>query len=432
VDEQRPVDSLLRPHPDRAAVATEIHTRPPPELGAPARISHIAMILGREAVAGERERLGELCRGYSALPPGEDAMHHIAKLGELELRWERHTEFSTYMFVREGAFTDPFAEPAIEIVAPRWLERLEGELVAANHVAVFGGDAPTPTQAQLARHFEGHHLLSGRVQGEDVRLWTSLRVHADGFGRMLVKNAGYDRPRLGRLVQRLLELDTYRLMALLGLTQARRLGPALDEMEKRLLQISVGMTDVEDAQVERRLLDDLSDLAAQHARSVSDSAYRFGATRAYAELVGERLGRLRLQRNDDMEIMSSFLERRFEPAMRTCRAVEGRMESLSVRVARAADLLRTRVDLALQEQNQRLLVSMDTRARLQLRLQQTVEGLSVAAVSYYVVSLWSYLVNLLTPALTDQQASLAVGVAVPIVVGIVWYGVRRLRASIGH
>jgi uncharacterized membrane-anchored protein len=179
-------------------------------------------------------------------------------------------------------------------------------------------------------------------------------------------------------------------------------------------------------------LDELSDLAAQHARAAADHAYRFGATRAYAELVGERLARLRLERNDDMEIMSSFLERRFEPAMRTCRAVEGRMEGLGTRLARAADLLRTRVDLALQEQNQALLVSMDRRAKLQLRLQQTVEGLSVAAVSYYIVGLWSYLLKLVAPALGAQAVGFATGLAVPLVVGAVWWGVRRLRARLGH
>jgi len=432
VDDQRSVDRVLRSHPDRAAVAAEIHTRPPPELGAPVNLSHLALISGRDGAEADRELLAELCRAYSALPPEPGAMLHIAQLGQLELRWERHTEFSTYIFVREGALGEPFAEPAVGQLGPRWLERLPGELVAANHLVVLPDDVPKPDREQLSRWFEGHHLLSGRVAGEGVQLWTSLRVHTDGFGRFVVKNAGYDRARLGRLVQRVLELDTYRLLALLGLTRARRLGESLGDMEQRLLQLTVAMTDADDAQSERRLLDELSDLAAEHARAAADSAYRFGATRAYAELVGERLARLRLERNDDMEIMSSFMERRFEPAMRTCRAVEGRMEGLGLRLARAADLLRTRVDLALQEQNQALLVSMDRRAKLQLRLQQTVEGLSVAAISYYIVGLWSYLLKLIAPALGAQAVGFATGLAVPVVVGTVWLGVRRLRARLGH
>lgn len=432
MDDQRSAERVLSPHPDRAAAAAEIHTRPPPELVAPVSLSQLALTSGRDGAQADRALLTELCRAYSALPPEPGAVLHIARLGQLELRWERHTEFSTYVFFREGPIGEPFAEPAVSHIGPRWLERIPGELVVANHVAVLPDETEQPDREALSRWFEGHHLLSGRVHGEDVRLWTSLRTHADGFGRFLVKNAGYDRARLGRLVQRILELDTYRLMALLGLTQARRLGEALGDMEQRLLQLTVAMTDADDAASERRLLDELSSLAAEHARASADNAYRFGATRAYAELVNERLGRLRLERNDDMEIMSSFLARRFEPAMRTCRAVEGRMEGLGVRIARAADLLRTRVDLALQEQNQALLVSMDRRAKLQLRLQQTVEGLSVAAVSYYIVGLWSYLLELAAPAVGGTATALATGLAVPVVVGGVWYGVRRLRARIGH
>ncbi len=71
---------------------------------------------------------------------------------------------------------------------------------------------------------------------------------------------------------------------------------------------------------------------------------------------------------------------------------------------------------------------MNRRARLQLRLQQTVEGLSVAAVSYYVVGLIGYL------ARGGQEAfglpwdpAVATAVAVPAVVIMVWALVRRIR-----
>jgi uncharacterized membrane-anchored protein len=161
-------------------------------------------------------------------------------------------------------------------------------------------------------------------------------------------------------------------------------------------------------------------------------AYRFGATRAYAELVHERLRRLDLQREGALEPLGDFVERRFEPAMRTVRSVEGRMESLSVRIARAADLLRTRVDLALQEQNRSLLTSMDERAKLQLRLQQTVEGLSVAAVSYYLLGLLSYMLKASAAAVGPQTADILLAIAVPVVVFAVWSLVRRVRRRLGH
>ena len=79
--------------------------------------------------------------------------------------------------------------------------------------------------------------------------------------------------------------------------------------------------------------------------------------------------------------------RRYDPAMRTCRSAKERLDELSARAERASDLLRTRVDVANQAQNVEVLRAMDRRAALQLRLQETVEGLSVVAISYYAVNL---------------------------------------------
>ncbi len=425
-------EGALRPHADRAAIVAEMHTRPAPRLQAPAQISHLAMLSGRTGAAEERRLVGELCAAYGALPPAEQTLHHVARLGELELRWERHTEFSTLMLVRSGPFERPFAEPPLALLPQRWVERLPGRLVEASHVAVLSQDDAPPDRDALAQAFEGHHLMGGRMVGERVRLWTSLRLHGDGFGRVLIQDGGFDPTRLGRFVQRMLELETYRLMALLGLAAARRLTPALDDMEARLVDLTVETASEQGEAEERRLLGRLTALAAEHARHSSDIAYRFGATKAYAELVHERLRRLRLERDGDLEPLGDFLERRFEPAMRTCRSVEGRMDSLGSRIGRAADLLRTRVDLALQAQNQALLTSMDERAKLQLRLQQTVEGLSVAAVSYYLLGLLSYVLKASAVAIGPRAADVILAMAVPAVVLAVWAVVRRIRRRLGH
>ncbi|TVQ41433.1 MAG: DUF3422 family protein [Geminicoccaceae bacterium] len=432
LDDDAKPDLTLAPHADRQAIVAEMHTRPAPRLEAPVRVSHLAMLSGRTAASTERRLIGELCAAYGALPPGEHALHHVARLGELELRWERHTEFSTLMLLRGGAFEQPFLEPPLALLPERWLQRLPGQLVEASHIAIIPADQPPPDRNVLAHAFEGHHLMGGRISGEQVRIWTSLRVHGDGFGRVLIQDGGFNPTRLGRLVQRVLELETYRLMALLGLAAARRLMPTLDEMEQVLVELTVQTARIRDAAEERLLLDRLTGLAAEHARHSSDIAYRFGATRAYAELVHERLGRLRLEREGDLEQLSAFLERRFEPAMRTCRSVEERMESLGQRIGRAADLLRTRVDLALQEQNQSLLTSMDERAKLQLRLQQTVEGLSVAAISYYLLGLLSYVLKASAIAIGPMVADIVLALAVPLVVFGVWRIVRRIRRKLGH
>jgi uncharacterized membrane-anchored protein len=123
--------------------------------------------------------------------------------------------------------------------------------------------------------------------------------------------------------------------------------------------------------------------------------------------------------------------RPFGPAMRTCRSAKERLAELSARAERAANLLRTRVDVNNQAQNVEILQGMDRRAALQLRLQETVEGLSVVAISYYAVNLaGGVFAPLAERAGLDKPALLAL-LTIPVVV-VVWLMVRRIRARLGH
>jgi uncharacterized membrane-anchored protein len=124
---------------------------------------------------------------------------------------------------------------------------------------------------------------------------------------------------------------------------------------------------------------------------------------------------------------SAYVDRRFTPAMRTCASTAARQSSLSERATRAANLLRTRVDITLEAQNRDLLASMDRRAKLQLRLQQTVEGLSVAAITYYLVSLVGYLLYAMKAAGVAMNVPVVQGLSVPVVAGLIWLGARRAR-----
>ena len=122
------------------------------------------------------------------------------------------------------------------------------------------------------------------------------------------------------------------------------------------------------------------------------------------------------------------MERQLKPAIRTCQSVGARQEVLARRLARACQLLRARIEVTLQEQNRDLLHSMDQRAHLQLRLQETVEGLSVVAISYYAIELIGYVIDALAGASgRPWLGEVGAGVAVPIVVAIVWIGIRRIR-----
>jgi uncharacterized membrane-anchored protein len=215
------------------------------------------------------------------------------------------------------------------------------------------------------------------------------------------------------------------MMALLALPIARSIGPRLRAMEYELAEVAARLAG--GAGTDEALLEQLTRLAANVESAIGESRYRFGATSAYHDLVESRIAELREQRLPGTQTIAEFMARRLSPAMATCRSVAQRLVELSERVARANDLLATRVGVARERQNQDLLASMDRRARLQLRLQETVEGLSIAAITYYVAGLVGYVAKGLKASGVPIDADLTVGVAIPIVAVLVALGVRYVR-----
>jgi uncharacterized membrane-anchored protein len=376
----------------------------------------------------ERAHLAKLCARYSAPPPPDGVLHYAVQLGDFRLHWERHTEFSTNTIIAGGSPTAQFSRTAIELLPDDWREERHGEVIAACHVVVLPAGDMAPDEDELGLWFEGHRLLGSDVMGEAARVWTALRVHGDGFGRFLVHDRGLSGNQTGRLVQRLFELDTYTHMALLGLPEARRLAPQLSALEQSLARVTAATASAKKVASDRTLLDELFQLSAEVEHLQAGSAYRFGAVRAYDGIVSARLAELGETPIRGLQPLGEFLDRRFKPAVRTCISAETRMDSLSRRVGSTVDLLRTRVDLQIEQQNQAVLRSMDQRARLQLRLQQMVEGLSVVAISYYAVSLFAYFLS----GLYDGGGIEAVVLTVvtPLVVFGVWFGLRRAKRSL--
>ena len=143
-----------------------------------------------------------------------------------------------------------------------------------------------------------------------------------------------------------------------------------------------------------------------------------------------RIEELREERIEGIQTIAEFMDRRLAPAMRTCESVGERLEACATRLGRVSALLRARVEVALEAQNRDLLASMDRRARLQLRLQQTVEGLSVAAITYYVVGLIAYAAKAAHGVGLTLDPDLAAGLAVIPAALAVWWGVRRIRRGL--
>src|SRR5579872_1775320 len=416
-------------HPQFDALARELHARPYGVVAAPARIVHLALTGGDSAI--ERAAVTQLCAARGALPPPHGASHMQLVCDGFNLTWERHIEFATYTFVLpwqgDGLFPPVGALP----LPHDWIVKLPGQVVAAVQMALTEGEPPSPTT--VGALFEGGNIVGGYAAGGLAQLWTDLRPDRDHFVRMIAHNGTMTSPRqAGRLVQRLLEIETYTMMALLALPLAREINPAVTAIERNLTGIAEATTGAEALDDEQALLKRLLGLSAELATIGAGTAYRFGAARAYYMLVQRRIEELRERRIEGRQTVGEFMERRLSPAMRTCETMERRLESLSERVARASDMLRTRIDVTLAAQNRDLLLSMNRRARLQLRLQQTVEFFSIAAITYYGAGLVGDVAHGAAVLGFRVDEPLAVAISVPVIGGLLVLGLWAFHAWLGR
>ncbi|MEP4313142.1 MAG: DUF3422 domain-containing protein [Anderseniella sp.] len=419
--------ALPADHSARLPLNNEVHARPPEALPRRARLTYLVLF-------GELDMtpLANLCERFGVLPPPPDTNHFSADLGPFRLKWERHTEFTRYwFFVPAKGVANLFGSTALEAVPQDWLQTLAGEVLVANHVEMLPLPKTRLDEDKLSReHFDGTPLVGAEIAGGLGRAFADFRIHADGFGRMLIFDNAMTPRQRGRTVQRLLEIDTYRVLALLTLPVARKLMPVLGGFESELSKITTTMSGAHEAD-EPQLLDRLTLLHADVVREHTGSQFRFSAARAYADLVSLRISELREDRIEGLQLFSEFTERRLSPAMRTCEAAAARLSITSERVARATQLLSTRVGISRERQNQALLESMDNRAKLQLRLQETVEGLSIAAITYYIVGLVGYAAKGAKSAeVLPVNPDLVTALAIPVVLLVVAIGVRRVRKSI--
>ena len=417
-------------HPLRLELNDEVHARPPGLLRAPSRISYLALVSPATARDEEWRRVRALGAAHGVEAPASRLNHFSADLGGFLLRFERHGEFARYMFVAPGAGDEPFDPPALAAVPEAFIAGLPGRVIVAAHGALVTAGGGVENFEQLAtRWFDGNALVGSTVGDGAAIALTDFRVGADGFSRFLVVDHHTTTRQAGRIVQRVLEIDTYRMMALLALPIARDLNPFFADCERELSQVTLVLESAghED---EASLLDRLTRLEAQIEVRAAENDYRFAAAAAYYDLVRQRIAELREQRIPGLQTFAEFTERRLAPAMNTCRTSANRQELLSQRVARANQLLATRVDITREQQNQDLLESMNRRGKAQLKLQQTVEGLSVAAVTYYVVGLIGHVVGGVEALGYRVKPEVVMAVSIPIIAGLAAVGINRIRHSV--
>lgn len=418
----------LEPHPLRTAVLGEVHARPVTAIVAPVRILHFAFDTTGERAAADRAQLTAFCTARGLATPQRGEKHLRVTLGATVLRWEQHSEFTTYTWeFPSEAEMPPFHPSAESLAAPMRQVSQPGPVLVAIDLHLLSENPARTAPEQL---FDRASLAAAETADALATYATDFQLDAGGYVRILVTDRGMSGEHAGTLIQHIIDIETYRTFALLGLPEAQRLAPSIAAAEKRLAEVTETMRGARDLSDNHHLLDELMALSAEVEAGGAASLFRFGASRAYDEIVAQRLQGIGERAIGSLPTWSSFLARRMAPALRTCIATEARQAALSEKLKRAANLLRTRVDVERQQQNQQLLSSMNERTRLQLRLQTTVEGLSVAAITYYVVGLFGYLAKAAheAHAVPIDPVYLSAGF-VPLAALAIWWVVHRIRSK---
>lgn len=421
--------SPIEDHPLRYPMANELHARPFPTVRAPSRAAYLALKpadngAGRDREA-DRSHLIALLDRFGAQHPQPDATHYSGQIGKHMLKWESHTEFVTYTIFGEGVAERPFDAATFAVFPQDWLDAAPGVRITSALIRVETAAGDDGILDKVADWFVPESLAISRVLDDGLVVAGDFRIDVGGHMRFAV----FARPetgmrRTGRVVQRLCEIETYKAMSMLGLAMVRDLGPKMGDIDARLTKLLSDMTGT-DAQPDV-VLQELLTASAELENTIAQTSFRFGATGAYETIVNQRIGVLREDRFEGRQTFGEFMMRRYDPAMRTVNSTETRLQAMSNRAQRASDLLRTRVDVERSAQNQGLLTSMDKRADLQLRLQKTVEGLSVVAITYYAVNLVLYVLGPLEKMYGVPKAMMA-AVATPMVLIGVWLMVERIR-----
>lgn len=404
-------------HPQRQTLHNELHARPSLYFDEPAHVFHLAFLGGEQAC---NTLLQDCCPATFDLT----AAQGITELNGHALKWERHAEFFTLTLVVTSSSNDLSWTSLPEVLAQK-VDAYLPQLINSVQIVVRG-------EAGLDIAGYGFKDPCGScVGGGDAVVWSDFRLCEDGSNHFLFINRRLNAYRQGRMIRRLLEIETYRMMASLSLTTAKTLSAQLDGFDKTLVTLSERNAHANGGNA-KALLADISNLSAQVVSSTAKTRHRFSATQAYAQLVYERLGELRESHVGDCQRLGVFIERRFKPTVRYCTATEQRLEHLAESVANLGDLLQARVQVEMEEQNSEILKSLNARADAQIKIQRAVEGLSIIAITYYLLSLlklgYSGL-HLLGVDIAPREAMLAM---TPLAIAILALIVLRIRKVKGH
>lgn len=431
-------DPLYNEHPLRRVLSDELHARKFNNFTGTGRfIRFIYFTQGDDRTL--LADINKLLKSLKLREMAQDEKFIRLDAAQFAVRVERHTEFMSLSLIdvdgspKTGVTAAHFDEAAYPHLPFDKIKQISHPLFHAIWLEICKIPKKRPSYDQMEEVLAGRSVAGDVISSGGGMLYASFDIDHKGYSRMAIMNDAIADYRMGRVIQRVIEMETYRLMALLSLPKVKYHAPSLDKVEASLREATANLAQVykggHQTVVEAdKLLSQLTALAADTEEIYSQTSYRFAASLAYQDIVSARIASLKSSRLDGFQSIGGFLDKRMMPAIQSVQAFSLRMEQLSVRIARAGQLQRSQTELALQKQNRDLLTSMDQRTSAQLRLQQTVEGLSIAALTYYGVGLVGYVAD---GADFGLETKIIKAVAVPVIASIAFLMIRRVRHVLG-
>eukprot|EP00899_Mesostigma_viride_P016669 jgi/Mesvir1/25002/Mv16958-RA.2 len=335
--------------------------------------------------------------------PAEERRDFCARLGPCTMRYQQYSEFSTYTFynfkISPAEYSSPFTQSIFSLLPEDWIASIPGQVFLSLQFAVTPAKVPIedwlqgtvtkPVRDNIRRLFFGRTAgqldeglswswgsegsvraqmlqLNGGQVTEDglgsadkafcsLRFFSDYRIKKNGCTWLLVQYCEEEEfsPRASRSIQRFLDMEQYRLLVLLALRVAQMANRQLYCFMERLTSL---VARVQTERNETKLLNDLITMARDCEEMTSPLFQRFLACEAYGSIVHQRLDRLRMRSIDGLSSLPAFVTKRLDPALHTCNSVDRRLHQLIITVYRTTDLLRTRVDVKLQNQNRFLVI----------------------------------------------------------------------------
>lgn len=412
----------IKEHPFRDAVLAELHARPVDLAEADIRVRRLILTVptrsGAMRATIARYRQFAAANGYR-LPP-EGARQYSFETADRQVTWEFHTEFITITW--QSALTDAVNWP--DDIGLSMLD--EAELVGAMRIDVV--DAPE-LPPRVFPGFSANSLCLVSIDYGTAQLATDFVPDRDKFIRFEFAAGGLTPLRRAITLRRIIEVETYRTMALLALPLARETGPDLRAVETELTALVEGLSELTTTEDVQQRLHGLHDLSVRSGQISEKLGYRFAAAYAYGTILNSRLEKLREQTMGQGSSLSSFIGNRVDPALATCHAMDKRLAVLSDKLARAIEMLNVRISLDMQIQNKAVLETIAETAKSQFRLQHTVEGLSTIAITYYFLGILGYALE--GPlAILGWNKTWAISIAAPVALIGVWFALRAIRKRV--